>query len=205
MSETLDQNLGEFEVDVLACQLLVDSAERVHFVLDLRLLSLVEEDLHHAASVELDADSLSDNLGRVDQVVEDGRVHRRQSAVAGSLLLLLVARLFGRLGQDASLGDEDDVASVKLLLQLPDEARLDLLVGFELGDGDEDDDGAFAAAHVHLLRCRHVQLAQLRLEVAVHFKLEKSLRDGLLKLVRLLPGRFHDLRRRGIHLRSLPF
>ena len=35
MSETLDQNLGEFEVDVLACQLLVDSAERVHFVLDL--------------------------------------------------------------------------------------------------------------------------------------------------------------------------
>ena len=153
------------------------------------MLSLVEEDLHHAAAVELDADSLTHDLSRVDQVIEDGRVDRRQSAaawnirekkklpaqcssidsliapkdrlsslklLAGSLLLLLVARLFGRFRQDAPLGDEDDVASAELLLQLPDQTRLDLLVGLELGHGDEDDDGAFAAAHVHLLRRRHV-------------------------------------------------
>jgi len=200
---TLNQNLGEFEVDVFTGQLLVDGAERVDFVLNLGLLSLIEEDLHHAASVELDANSLTNDLSRVDQVIEDGRVDRRQSAVAGSLLLLLVARLFGRFRQDAPLGDEDDVTSAELLLQLPDQTRLDLLVGLELGNGDEDDDGAFSAAHVHLLRRRHVQFAQLRLEVAVHLELEESLRDGLLKLVRLFPGRFHDLRRRGIHLRFL--
>ena len=39
------------------------------------------------------------------------------------------------------------------------------------------------------------------LKVAVHLKLEQSLRDGLLKLVGLFPGWFHYLGRRGIHLR----
>ena len=62
----------------------------------------------------------------------------RRDSLAGSLLLLLVARLLGRLGQDAPLGDEDDVTSAEFLLQLPDQTRLDLLVGLELGNGDKE-------------------------------------------------------------------
>ena len=86
------------------------------------------------------------------------------SLLARSLLLLLVTGFLRGFGQDAPLSDEDDVASAELLLQLPDESGLNLLVGFELGNGDEDDDGFLAAADVHLLRGRHVQLAQLRLK-----------------------------------------
>jgi len=199
--DDLNQNLGEFEVDVFARKLLVNGAKGVGFVFHLGLLSLVEEDLHDSTSVEFDSDSLTNDFRRKDQIVENGRVDGRQRAVARSLLLLLVTGFLRGFGQDAPLSDEDDVASAELLLQLPDESGLNLLVGFELGNGDEDDDGFLAAADVHLLRGRHVQLAQLRLKVAVHFQLEKSLRDRLLKLVRLFPGRFHDLGRRGIHLR----
>ena len=85
------------------------------------------------------------------------------SLLARSLLLLLVTGFLRGFGQDAPLSDEDDVASVELLLQLPDETRLNLLVGFELGNGNEDDDGAFAAADVNFLGRRHVQLPQLLL------------------------------------------
>ena len=50
---------------------------------DLRLLGFVEEDLHHATSVELDADALSHDLGREYQIVEDSGVDRRQRAARG--------------------------------------------------------------------------------------------------------------------------
>ena len=87
-----------------------------------------------------------------------------KDSLAGSLLLLLVAGLLHGFGQDAPLGDKDDVAPVEFLLQFSDEPSLDLLVGFKLGNGDENHDGLLSAANVHLLRRRHVQLAQLLLE-----------------------------------------
>jgi len=152
----LDENLGEFEIDVFARQLLVNCAKGFHFMLDLRLLGFVQKYLHSAAPVKFYADPLANNFSGENQIVEDGRVNGSQSSAAWPLLLLLVPRFPRGFGQDASLGDEDDVAPAELLLQLSNESRLDLLVGFELGDGNENDDRLAATANVHLLRGRHV-------------------------------------------------
>ena len=64
--------------------------------------------------------SLADDLGGVDEVVEDGGVDGHEGAGDGPLLLQLV-RLPRRLRQDAALGDEDHVLPGKLLLQLAHE------------------------------------------------------------------------------------
>jgi hypothetical protein len=86
------------------------------------------------------------------------------------------------LGQNPSLGDEDDVLAGELLLQLADKPGLDLLEGLELRHGHEDDDGALAG-HLDLLGRRDVELAELGLQVGVDLQLEQSLRNGLLELI----------------------
>ena len=86
-------------------------------VLDVGLLVLVEVDLVEPRPVEPDPRPLADDLGGVDEVVEDGGVDGHQGAGDGPLLLQLV-RLPRWLGQDSALGDEDHVLPGKLLLQL---------------------------------------------------------------------------------------
>ena len=71
--------------------------------------------LEEARSVQTDSDSLSDNLRRVDQVVQDGVVDSHQGAGPGSLLLQLVG-FPGGLGQDPPLGNEDHMLATELLL-----------------------------------------------------------------------------------------
>ena len=88
-------------------------------MLDVGLLVLVQMDLEEPGAVQLDPDPLSDDLGGVDEVVEDGVVHGHQGAGDGPLLLQLVG-LAGGLGQDAALGDEDNVLAGELLLKLAD-------------------------------------------------------------------------------------
>ena len=71
--------------------------------------------LEEARSIQADSYSLPDNLGRVDQVVQDSVVHGHQGARPGSLLLQLVG-LPGGLGQDPPLGNEDHMLATELLL-----------------------------------------------------------------------------------------
>ncbi len=59
-------------------------------MLDVGLLVLVEVHLEQPGSVQSDPDPLANNLGRIDQVVQDGVVHGHQGAAAGALLLQLV-------------------------------------------------------------------------------------------------------------------
>ena len=73
--------------------------------------------LEEARSVQPNSYPLSDNLGRVDEVVQDGVVHGHQSAGPRSLLLQLVGLPRG-LGQDPPLGDEHYVLAAELLLEL---------------------------------------------------------------------------------------
>ena len=88
-------------------------------MLDVGLLVLVQMDLEEPGAVEPDAHPLAHDLGGVDEVVEDGVVHGHQGAGDGPLLLQLVG-LAGGLGQDAALGDEDNVLAGELLLELAD-------------------------------------------------------------------------------------
>ena len=74
--------------------------------------------LEEAGSIQTDSYPLPDNLGWVDQVVQDSVVHGHQSARSGSLLLQLVG-LPGGLGQDAPLGDKHNVLPREFLLKLP--------------------------------------------------------------------------------------
>ena len=158
---------------------------------DVGLLVLVQMDLEEPGAVQLDPDPLADDLGGVDEVVEDGGVHGHEGAGAGPLLLQHVS-LAGRLGEDPALGDEDDMLAGELLLELADQAGLDLLEGLALGHGDEDDDGLLAA-DLDLLGGGDVQLAQLGLEVGVDLEVEEGLRDRLLELVGLLAVQLDDL------------
>ena len=71
--------------------------------------------LKQTGSIEPNSDSLSDNLGGVDKVIEDAVVDSEEGAGPGPLLLQLVG-LPGGLGQDPPLGDEDDMLATELLL-----------------------------------------------------------------------------------------
>ena len=54
-----------------------------HLVLNVRLLVLVEVDLDEFRAVELHANPLANDLGRVAQVVKDGVVYGGQCAAVG--------------------------------------------------------------------------------------------------------------------------
>lgn len=105
------------------------------------LLVLVQMDLDQLRTVQLDADALSDDLGREDQILEDGVVHGGQGTGTRTLLLVRVTTTALGLGQDATLADEHDVLAGELLLQLTDQPGLDLLEGLLLGHRHVDDDG----------------------------------------------------------------
>ncbi len=47
---------------------------------DIGLLVLVEMNLEEPGAIETDPDALANNLGRVDEVIENGIVHSNQSA-----------------------------------------------------------------------------------------------------------------------------
>jgi hypothetical protein len=70
-------------------------------------------------TVDTDTGPLSDNLRGEDQVLQDLLVNGGQGPRSGSLLGRLGALL--RLGEDSSLGDEDDVSVRELLLELSGE------------------------------------------------------------------------------------
>ena len=97
------------------------------------LLVLVQVDLEESGAVKTDPGALANDLGGVDQVIEDGVVNSNQGTGHGSLLLKLVG-LSCWLGQDPSLGNEDDVLAGELLLQLANQTGLDLLERLQLGN-----------------------------------------------------------------------
>jgi hypothetical protein len=119
--------LGELEVDIAASEAAVDLGVSVQAVVDATTLLLVKDDLEELAAVLLGAETLADNLNGVGEVGQDGVVDSGESAGAGTLLLLGVARAGRALGagQNATRGEDQDVAVGELLLELTGEALLD--------------------------------------------------------------------------------
>lgn len=167
------------------------------------LLVLVQVHLDQLGAIQLDADALANDLGGEDQILKDGVVDGRQGAGARALLLQGIAGLARRLGQDLALTNHDDVLSRELLLQLANQDDLDLLEHLLLWNGHVDDDGLrgrretnglisthqpaiqtyLLAAELDLARTGDVQVAEVRLQVAVGLEFHQGLGDGLLEII----------------------
>ena len=119
------------------------------------LLVLVEMNLEETSSVETETNPLADNLGGVDEVIEDSTVNGHQSAASWALLLLLVHFPSG-LGQNPPLSDKDDMFTREFLLQFTDQAGLNLLEGLQLRHWHENNDRLLALADLDLLGSSNV-------------------------------------------------
>jgi hypothetical protein len=184
--------LGELEVDVAASEAAVDLGVSVQAVVDATTLLLVKDDLEELAAVLLGAETLADNLNGVGEVGQDGVVDSGESAGAGTLLLLGVARAGRALGagQDAARGEDQDVAVGELLLELTGEALLDAVEALQGRDGDKDDNSLLAVANLDLTGRDELQRAQGDLEIgSVGLEVVQSLSNVLLKLRGVLPRR----------------
>lgn len=73
-------------------QLPIDLRVRIQPVINATPLLLIQDDLEKLRAVLLGARSLADDLDGIDEVGEDGLVHGRERAAAGTLLRLRRAR-----------------------------------------------------------------------------------------------------------------
>lgn len=115
--------LGELEGDTTARKAAVDLGVGVEAVVNATTLLLVKDNLENLAAVLLGAETLADNLDRVDEISQDGIVDSSQSSRTGTLLCLGVAgagRTLGA-GQDAARSEDQHVAVRELLLKLTGE------------------------------------------------------------------------------------
>ena len=86
--------------------------------------------------------------------------------------------------EDGALGDDDDVATRELLLELADELLLDAVVLLEETVRHKHDDGLGAAGDVDLLSSGDVKILQVDLDLrGGDLQVEELLSDQLLELV----------------------
>lgn len=114
-SERLGVLNGELEHNVLVRQGLVHLGECVQLGLNVHQVLGVQEDLQDLGAINLISNSLANNLGGVNNVLEDRLVHGGQGPRhrAGALLC---GRSVEGLGEDSSLGNNHNVsAAVKRL------------------------------------------------------------------------------------------
>lgn len=131
--------------------------------------------------------------------VKDGLVDVGEGAAAraGARDLLGAAAV---LVEDGALGDDDDVATRELLLELADELGLDAVVLLQQAVRHEDDDGLGASRDVDLLGSRDVKILQVDLDVSGgDLQVEELLGHELLELVGLDAIGLQDLLASGEH------
>ncbi len=76
--------MWEREFGELIGELAVDGSEGLELVVNFLSVLRVEEDLQQLALVSADAGALSNNLGGVNEIVENGGVDSSQGAAAGA-------------------------------------------------------------------------------------------------------------------------
>ena len=119
-------------------QLLVDVGNQGKAGLDALAIAGIDEDLADLGAVNAALDALADDVGGVEQVVEDVLEHG--GAGAGTLDLDELVSLSGALGDLAGGNDHDGLAG-ELLLKLGNEDLLDLANQHEVAEGVEDNQG----------------------------------------------------------------
>lgn len=134
------------------------------------------------SSVDEVSGSLSDNLGWVDEVLEDLLVDGSQRSVSWSLLGGSGSSAW--LLEDSSLGDEDDMTVREFLLELSGQSLLNLVERFEQRDWDEDDDSLLASTDLDLSCSRDLQRSKVSLQIGDgRLEIVKRLSDGELGLI----------------------
>lgn len=135
------------------------------------LLIFVQMYFNQLGTIELDPDTFANNFCGEYQIFQDGIVDGSQGAGSWALLFVWVGASTTWFGQNFTFSHEDDMLAREFLLQLTDQARLDLLEGLLLWYGNVDDDCLFAA-EFNFACPGNVQVAQLWLQVGVHLELQ---------------------------------
>lgn len=160
---------------MLVGELSVDSGKGISSALNIGLVLGIKVNLHDTLSVDLDAGSLPNDFGRVDEVVQDGLVDSRQCARAWAGSVRLVTAVEG-LSKNGTLGDNENVTSGELLFQLTDKSLVDLVEGFSQFVRNIEEDSLSASAAFDLLGSGNVKIPKGCLELGGgHLKVEKLL------------------------------
>lgn len=109
----------------------------------------VQVDLEQSGSIRSESRASSNNLRGVDNVLQHRRVDGSQSAGARSQLSGVRARESG--GEDRALRHDGDMLSREFLLELADQARLQLQELLVLTERHEHNDGSLVARRLDLL------------------------------------------------------
>ena len=168
----------EAEGDGAVGEGLVDVGDNGEAGLDALAVLGVKEDLADLGAIDAALDALANNLGGVEEVDED--VLEDGGGGAGALDLLELVDVVGALG-DLAGGNEDDLGTGELLLELVDEDLLDLADDHEEAEGVKDDEGLLAGGELELLGGVDVEAADVLAEgLVVELKVEEGLGDGIL-------------------------
>merc|ERR1719263_920783 len=181
---------GVLEVDLLARQRLVHSAEGVQLVLGEVPVLRVQVHLEHAGAVGGKARALAHDLGREHDVSEQSLVHGGEGPAAGPREREAALRR----AHDLSVSYDDDILAAKLLLELAHKPLLDLPEALAEAEGDLKDNSLPASLHVDFLGRDNIQVPQVALELGVGgLEVEESLRHGPLEGVGLHTLLLEDL------------
>lgn len=169
---------GEEHLNVSVGELAVNTSESSELLLDFSDILGVKVDLVELGLILADTDALTNDLGRVDNILEDSVVDSGQSA--GDRALLTTA-LAGLSIEDGALSNDDNMSTSKLLLELTNETSLNLEVALVLAVRDEDDNST-AIVDLNLLSRSNSETSKLsRSSVSGRSNVTKSLDNLLLE------------------------
>lgn len=138
----------EFKDNVLASKLLVNRRESVELVFERSGILGVKEDLEGLGTINLLTESLTNNFGGEDHIVQDGIVDSSQGTTSRTRLLVVGTTSGNR--QDTTLSNEDNVAVRELLFEFTGESDLNLLESTLKRNGDEDDNSLLTSTKFDL-------------------------------------------------------
>lgn len=176
----------KLEGDVFSGQLSVHLTESVNLVINNGLLFGIQEDLGNLVAIDLGADTLSDNLSGVDEVVEKVLVNSGEGS--GTRSLLGDARPPRRDGEDSAEGKEDNVSVGELLLEFAGKALLNFVELLEEWHWDKDDNSLLASTNLDLSCAVELQGPKGSLQVTnLSLEIVQCLSDGRLQFRGLGP------------------
>jgi len=173
------------ELSVLVGQGSVDSGENVKLLLNGVLLLAVQHHLHELGTIGGDTSALSGDLGRVDDVLEDGLVDGGESAGSRADGDTLAAEV---LVHDGAVGHHDNVLLLELLLELANQLgqeRLALLVHHVRHKNNNGVLVGLATSALDLLSAGEAEVLQVGLQLVARggLDVDDGLGDLLLELI----------------------
>jgi hypothetical protein len=167
-------------------ELSVDSSKSISTSLNICLVLGVQVDLDNSLSINLHSGSLSNNLGGVNDVIQNSVLNGSQCARSGTgsggLLVTAV-----RFSQNSTLSNNQNMASRELLFQLTNKSLLNLIDVLQQFERNVQEDGLASLTAVNLLSCCDVNATKRNLELCgSHLKVEKLVGNRLLEFIGFL-------------------